>query len=112
MATEASLQEVDGIETTEEELEGFRIVKAIVCKVLRPEQIVHRDAKSYFAILCDDNNRKPICRLHFNTTKKYLGIIDAEKKETRHELEQGVESIYQFTEQLRDTASRYAAAAP
>src|SRR5690606_30582330 len=70
--------------TTEQELEGFRVVRAITCGVLPAERIVYRDAKSYFAVLADDNNRKPICRLWFNTSQWYLGLLDAEKKETRH----------------------------
>lgn len=34
------------IETTLEELEGYQIVKAIACSEVKPERIVHRDAKS------------------------------------------------------------------
>lgn len=97
----------DGVETTEEELEGYRVVKAIVCAVLPAERIFHRDTKSYFGVLADDNNRKPICRLHFNRSQKYIGLFDAEKNETREAIET-VEDIYRFAAQLRDAASRYA----
>src|SRR5690349_20819236 len=48
------------IVTTEEELQGYYIVKAIVCAVIDAERIVYRDTVNYFRILCDDNNRKPI----------------------------------------------------
>lgn len=44
-----------------------------------PARVVQRDAKSYFAVLLDDNNRKPIARLHFNRGQKYLGVFDATK---------------------------------
>lgn len=54
------------IETTLEELEGYQIVKAIAYGDVKPQRVTHRDAKSYFAVLLDDNNRKPIARLHFN----------------------------------------------
>lgn len=96
----------DGIETTEDELHGFRIVKAIVCSVLPPERIHYRDTKSYFGVLVDDNNRRPICRLHFNRSQKYIGLFDGDKKETRHALD-SLESIYTFASQLRASASRY-----
>ena len=95
-----------GVETTQEEIEGFHIVRAIVCEVIAPERVAHRDTKSYMGILLDDNNRKPICRLHFNWTQNYLGLFDAEKNETRHELE-SLNSIYRFADQLRETARRY-----
>ncbi|MEM1054792.1 MAG: type I restriction endonuclease [Bacteroidota bacterium] len=96
----------DGIETTEEEMEGFHVVKAIVREVVGPERIAHRDTKSYMGILLDDNNRKPICRLHFNWTQKYIGLFDADKNETRHEIE-SVNDLYRFADQLKSTALRY-----
>ena len=46
------------------------------------------------AILLDDNNRKPIARLHFNSKKqKYLGVFDTDKKETRFPIE-SLDEIY------------------
>lgn len=59
----------DGIETTTEELEGYRIVQAVGAELVDPERIEMRDAKSYCAVLLDDNNRRPICRFHFGKTK-------------------------------------------
>lgn len=65
----------DGIETTEEELEAHRIIQAIAAEITDVEHIVLRDAKSYCAILFDDNNRKPIARLYFNRKKLSVGIF-------------------------------------
>ncbi|HDX3970586.1 TPA: type I restriction enzyme HsdR N-terminal domain-containing protein, partial [Enterobacter asburiae] len=79
--------------TTLEELEGYHIVKAITRAVLEAPRITHRDTKSYFGILVDDNNRKPLCRLHFNRTQKYIGLFDIEKNETRHPITT-VDDIY------------------
>lgn len=75
-----------GIVTTEEELEGFMIVKTILRQAIPVSRVVYRDALSYFAILLDDNNRKTICRLYFNTARKYIGLFDGNKKETKVEL--------------------------
>jgi Uncharacterized conserved protein len=83
------------IETTQEEVEGFLIVRAIASEVVEPERIVMRDAKSYCAVLLDDNNRKPIARLWFNSeTTRLLGTFDESKEETRHHL-QKLTDIYQ-----------------
>lgn len=76
----------DKIVTTEEELEGFMIVKTILRQAIPVGRIVYRDAQSYFAILLDDNNRKTICRLYFNSARKYLGLFDENKKETKVEI--------------------------
>jgi len=96
----------DDILTTEEEIEGFHIVKSIIRTVIAPERIVHRDTKSYFGILVDDNNRKPICRLHFNRSQLYIGVFDSDKKETRHPIA-SLNEIYNFTGILQTTASNY-----
>lgn len=92
--------------TTLEEMEGFHIVKAIVRSVVDAKRIVQRDTQSYCGILLDDNNRKPICRLHFNRNQKYIGIFDQEKNETRHPIE-SLDEIYNFADQLRDTVGLY-----
>lgn len=70
------------VETTPEEIEGFNIVRSIGSEVVSPDRIVMRDSKSYCAVLLDDNNRKPIVRLRFNSpTTKHLGLFDANKNE-------------------------------
>lgn len=92
-----------GITTTLEELEGYRIVKAIACGEVPPDRIAYRDSKSYFAVLLDDNNRKTIARLHFNgRRRKYLGTFDEDKRETRHLLG-SLEDIYTHAELIRKT---------
>lgn len=94
------------IVTTEMEIEGFHIVKSIIRKVIEPQRITFRDTQSYLGILIDDNNRKPICRLHFNRSQLYIGMFDGEKKETRHPII-SLNDIYNFTDLLRETAKQY-----
>jgi hypothetical protein len=72
-----------GINTTDEELMAFIIIQTILRKVIAPSRIFMRDAKSYCAILLDDNNRKTLCRLYFNGKKKFICIFDAAKKEEK-----------------------------
>lgn len=58
------LEESDII-TTEEEIEGFYIVRAIVSEIVNPDRITMRDRKSYCGILFDDNKNYTVCRLYF-----------------------------------------------
>jgi hypothetical protein len=106
--SEEVIEEVEEskVQTTEEELDAYRIVVAILRRKLPIERIVHRDTQSYFGILLDDNNRKPICRLHLNGGKKYLGLFDENKKETR-ELIESVDDIYNYSDQLLKTVDYY-----
>ncbi|HMN13652.1 MAG TPA: hypothetical protein PKD55_15150, partial [Bellilinea sp.] len=93
--------------TTEAEMEGYFIVKSIIRPVVESSRIGHRDTQSYFGILLDDNNRKPVCRLHFNREQKYLGILDQDKKETRHPIA-NLDEIYGFAEALIEATKRVA----
>lgn len=97
----------DGIVTTREELDGFNIVRAIAVSEVAPERVVYRDAKSYCAILLDDNNRKPLIRLHLNSeTTKFVTTFEADKVGTRHDI-QTVVDIYKFADSIRSAARRY-----
>lgn len=94
------------VTTTDEERQGYRVVQAIVCGDVPASRVVARDTKSYFGVLLDDNNRKPIARLWFNRTRKYLGLFDENKVETRVAIDD-IEDIYLHADQLRKTVARY-----
>lgn len=101
---EAEAPEPD-IQTTEEEREGFMIIRAIVRDTIKANRVVMRDQKSYCGILVDNNNRKPLARLHFNRGTKYIGLFDGDA-EDRIILD-SLDQIYDFTDRLRATAAKY-----
>jgi predicted type IV restriction endonuclease len=91
--------------TTPEEVEGFHIVRSILRGVVSSQRVVMRDAISYCAILLDDNNRKPICRLRFNNSGKLaIGLFNEKKEEERIPLSH-LDSLYDHAERLRATVS-------
>jgi predicted type IV restriction endonuclease len=94
--------------TTDEELEGFRIVRAIVCSEVPAARVAARDSKTYFGVVLDDNNRRPIARLWFNRTQRYLGVFDEAKNETRMAIDD-VTDIYAHADHLRKTVAGYLA---
>jgi predicted type IV restriction endonuclease len=85
--------------TTEEEREGYMIVKAIVRDTVAAKRVVMRDAKSYCAVLIDNNNRKPLARLHFNRSVKYVGFFDGENEERL--VIESLDQIYEHSDRLR-----------
>lgn len=99
LQVEADKEEESKVVTTEEELEGFMIVRSILRQKIPVTRVTHRDAQSYFAILLDDNNRKTICRLYLNGIKKYLVTLDDQKKEVRNELG-SIDDIYNHADLL------------
>jgi len=94
-----------GIETTQDELEGMLTIRAIVRDVIDANRVGLRDAKSYCAVLVDDNNRKPLARMHFNRKQWYLGLFD-EEHEARVPIE-NLNDIFNLSDRLRKTAERY-----
>ena len=97
-----------GIVTTQEEIDAHLIVKAICAELVPPEKVVMRDAKTYCAILYDDNNRRPICRFLFGTSgKKSIVFFDGPKEEKI--LINDIQDIYQYKERLLGAIRKYIA---
>lgn len=94
------------IVTTEEELDAYRIIQAICRQKVDVSRIAYRDAQTYFSVLLDDNNRKPICRMYFNTGTKYVATIDENKKDVKHPIE-SLDDLFQFTEDYYNTIDMY-----
>lgn len=93
--------------TTDEETEGSQIVKAILREVIPSERISFRDTQSYFGILLDNNNRKPLCRLHFNSSNKYIELFHKGKDNGERVLLASLDDIYKHKKALLDTVKNY-----
>jgi len=102
---EVSKKKDNGIVTADDEIEGYNIVKAIVREVVDVKRIFMRDTKSYCGILFDDNNRKPVCRLHFNTPQKSISLF-TQKEEDRVSID-SVDDIFKYSERLKEKVKEY-----
>ncbi len=96
----------NGIITTEEELEGYGIVLAILRRKIPKDRVHHRDTKSYFGILLDNNNRKPICRLHLDRSVKYITIFKENRESVKEQID-SVDDIYNYEQTLIDIVDYY-----
>ena len=93
--------------TTPEEWEGYFVVRAILRELIPVKRIAIRDAKSYCAILLDDNNRKPICRLYFNSPKKLsVGFFSSGKEEERVQIKD-LDDLYKHVDKLHSAVLGY-----
>ncbi|WP_024952858.1 type I restriction endonuclease [Cobetia crustatorum] len=96
----------DGIETTQEEIDAYNIVRAMVCDQVDIVRVVMRDTKSYCGILLDDNNRRPICRLHFNgKSVKRVEFFDDEAGKVEIK---DVKDIFEYKHRLVAALKKYA----
>lgn len=94
------------VDTTPDELQGFMIIRAIAAEVAPVSRITMRDAQSYCAIMFDDNNRKPIARLHFNGKMKFVTIFGVNKEGSRHGVER-IEEIFNLAGAIKDVVRSY-----
>lgn len=99
VAVSEQTKDENKVVTTAEEMEGFLIVKTILRQKINANRVTFRDAQSYFAILLDDNNRKTICRLYLNGTKKQFVTLDEQKKEVKAEIA-NLDDIFNYSETL------------
>lgn len=96
----------DEIITTEEEYEGYYLVKTILRETIDAKRVTMRDVKSYCNVLLDNNNRKPICRLYFNSSQKYIGLFDEQKNERTIPINE-IDDIYKYADKLKSIVKYY-----
>ena len=104
----------DGIITTDEELEGFYIVKSIASENDNADYVAMRDQKKYCNILFDDNKYYPIVRFYFNNPNRLK--IELYDKVTRRENGgkvgdkiniENVSDIYQYKDRINNLINKY-----
>ncbi|WP_257396716.1 type I restriction endonuclease [Campylobacter lari] len=93
---EESYDDEKEIITTEEELQGFYIVKSILASAgANLQNISYKDTLSYFAILYQNRVTKWICRLNFTKTKKWVSFPD----DTYEQIEK-LEDLYKLQDKI------------
>lgn len=107
-SSKPSKQRIDGqslkqkagpnIITTDAELEGFQHVKDILKDTVDLTRVFFRDNAKYFAVLLDDNRRRPICRLYFDYDPKQIEIMD--KHSTGRLDIHGIEDVKHYSSRL------------
>lgn len=70
--TVSETAQTNSIHTTTEEVQAFGFIQGVLSLKVEPARIVMRDARTYCAVLLDDNNRKTLCRLYLESAKKKI----------------------------------------
>lgn len=95
------------IVTTEEEFEGYHIVKGILREIIEPKRVTLRDTVNYCGILLDDNSRKPVCRLYFNNpSNKSIMLFDKDRQGEKISISE-VYDISQYSERIKTMVKMY-----
>lgn len=89
--------------TTQEELDAYYLIKAVLREDVDITRIRYKDTKSYLGINVDGSVRKTICRLWLNSKNKCVGILGVNNEETKHGIS-NLDEIYGFSQILKDRA--------
>lgn len=94
--------------TTEEELEGYKIIVSILSEIYSVTNLNYKDTQKYFAIIA---NKKPgnwIARLYLGVKKKSIMLPDGNNGYKRYQLND-INDLYKYKDELLDSASKYLA---
>ena len=91
--------ESDGINTTEEELQAYYIIKSILGKDFDLNRIAYKDTMSYFSVLVDNKVTRWICRIYLKENIKYV-IIPKGNKNVKYSIS-NIEELYRLADVLK-----------
>ncbi len=100
------VKDVPKIVTTEEELEAYFIIKNLLKDVVPMGEIAYKDNERYMAILHKNKTTRWICRLFFNSSKKFITVPDDNKKDVRIDID-SVYDIEKHKDELIAALNRY-----
>lgn len=86
------------IVTTQEELDSYYTVKAILSKHVNVERITYKDTETYFAIILDEHITKWLCRIYIKKNKKYIAIVE-NGEQIKYSIE-NISDIYGYADKL------------
>jgi len=93
------------IVTTEEEIQGFYIIKGLLASDVDMSRITYKDTMSYFAVLLDGKVTRWICRLRVQGAKKTISFPDEQGDEVKTEINT-IEDIGGFKDALVASVQR------
>jgi hypothetical protein len=92
--------------TTQQELDGYYIIRTILRDTIDADRISIRDTINYCGVILDASPRKTIARLYFNSAEKFIGIFDEQKNEEKL-LVASLDDIYKYSDKLKSVTRYY-----
>jgi len=84
------------IETTDEEIESYHIIRSMLRKYVSADKIQYKDTQSYFAIQYEGHSWKWICRLSLGPNQKCVVFPDAVGENDRKKTIESIDKLYEL----------------
>lgn len=98
--------EASKIVTTQEELDAFNIIRAILSEHIDIDRVQYKDTESYFGVLIDGKVKSWICRLYLGPKKQRLEI-PLENGEVKKIQLDNIYSIYAYRDLIANAVKKY-----
>ncbi|MDR3238222.1 MAG: type I restriction enzyme HsdR N-terminal domain-containing protein [Spirochaetia bacterium] len=92
--------------TTDEEIEGYYLVKAILSEKFDSSKVTYKDTTNYFSINFDGFVTKWICRLWLNSNRKSLILPGENKQQITYEMD-NIHDLFKYRAELEASAAKY-----
>ena len=102
----AYAESINKIETTDQEMEAFFLIKNLLHDIVPVEHITYKDTVNYFGCLYKGNSRKWICRLILKDNQSILVIPNEDKSDLKITLT-NIYDLNNYKEQLQNVLKRY-----
>ncbi|MDR1631242.1 MAG: type I restriction enzyme HsdR N-terminal domain-containing protein [Oscillospiraceae bacterium] len=90
----------DKIQTTNDEIEAFYIIKSMLLDIVDPSRVTYKDTETYFGILLDGKTTRWICRIKLDGTKKFVHFPDGEKEQI-----EALDDLYKLKDRILVSAN-------
>jgi len=91
-----------GIVTTQEEIDGYNIIRSILRKYIDVKRLQYKDFKSYFAINVDGSQWWWVCRLYLGKRKKQIGFPLDDYKSNEWVPIESLDDIFTLEDRLKE----------
>lgn len=92
-----------GIITTQEEIDGYNIIRSILRKYIDVKRLQYKDFKSYFAINVDGSQWWWVCRLYLGKRKKQVGFPKDDYKDNEWVQIECLDDIFKLEDKLKES---------
>ncbi|MCF0162101.1 MAG: type I restriction enzyme HsdR N-terminal domain-containing protein [Fusobacterium necrophorum] len=101
----------EGPVTTEEELQAFAIVKALVHGIIDINKLTYKDTLNYFSVTLDDKVTKWVCRFYFNGSTKYIRFPEINENGTKDRapkiMIESINDLYNYRDKIVESVKLY-----